>query len=172
MPSLLLRQPTILDLDAAKRIHCDPETNHFNPGGVPSSEEVEKVFMSWISHWDTHQFGYWAVSTQQSTDFVIGFGGIMWKQIGNIHGLNMYFRLSPMAWGKGYASEIAQASLKFAFDELEASEVFGLVRPMNLPSRRTLEKAGFSIYTTLDDVPSAESSIIYRAIRPIDHSIV
>lgn len=125
------------------------------------------MFQGWLEHWDTHAFGYWSISEQPSPASVIGFGGIVWKQIGDLHGLNLYFRLAPAAWGKGYAGEIAQAALNLAFGDLGASEVFGLVRPTNMPSRRALEKAGFGMHTTLDDVPPAEPSILYRAARPL-----
>jgi RimJ/RimL family protein N-acetyltransferase len=161
---IILRQPSITDLDAAIRVHCDPRTNVFNPGGPATSQRAEEMLRDWITHWKQNGFGYWAVELEEAPGTIIGFGGIMRKQIAHLAGLNMYFRFAPEAWGKGHASQLARAGLSFAFGELQAREVLGLVRPNNLPSRRTLERIGFVQFATADDVPGEEASLIYRAV--------
>lgn len=86
----------------------------------------------------------------------------MRKQIADFTGLNLYFRFATHAWGTGYASEMGKAALHAAFTVLGEAAVYGLVRPANLPSRRTLERLGMRIWCDVDDVPGQERSLIYR----------
>lgn len=118
---------------------------------------------AWIAHWDAHAFGYWAVADASRPADVLGFGGVMYKDVGHLHGLNMYFRFAPEAWGKGYATRLARAGLDLAFNTLGAAEVLGLVRPFNMPSRRVLERAGFVQFSSAADVPGEQPSLLYRA---------
>jgi ribosomal-protein-alanine N-acetyltransferase len=159
---LILQRPNLIHLDAAIAIHCDPETNRFNPFGTPTPATVENNLRTWIAHWEKNGFGYWAVSLTENPKQILGFGGITKTLVGVRDGLNLYFRLAPNAWGKGLGSAIANAGLHSAFIDLQAGEVLGLVRPNNLPSRRTLEKAGMRQIDTSQDVPDAEPSLIYR----------
>ncbi len=159
---LIFHPVTRHHLDAGIAIHCDPETNRFNPFGAPTPERFELALRDWVAHWEAHGFGYWAVSLLQEPQHVVGFGGIMDTTIGTQMGLNLYFRLSPTAWGKGIGSAIADAGLHKAFVERQRDAVLGLVRPKNLPSRKTLEKAGLRMIGRTDDVPGQEQSLIYQ----------
>ena len=81
--------------------------------------------------------------------------------------LNLGFRLEPAAWGLGYASELGLELLRHAFDELNLTEMFALVRPANSASIRVLEKIGMHRIGALDDVTGQPQSLLYRA-SPID----
>ena len=48
-------------------------------------------------------------------------------------------------WGKGYATEAAQASVNYAFGALGAEEVIAEIRPENKKSRRVAERLGMTI---------------------------
>ncbi len=87
-----------------------------------------------IGHWKDHGFGRWAV---EANGALIGFGGVSVSK--EFDGLNLSYHLQPESWGHGYATE----SLTFAFDDLQADRVIGLVRTANAASKRTLEKCGF-----------------------------
>ncbi len=118
---------------------------------------------AWIAHWNAHTFGYWAVADASRPEDILGFGGLMYKNVGHLHGLNIYFRFAPEAWGRGYASRLARASLDLAFNTLGATEVLGLVRPLNIPSRRVLERTGFIQFSSSADVSGEPPSLLYRA---------
>ncbi len=163
MQRLLLRQPLPSDLETVVRIHCDPRTNQFNPSGPPTPQRASEMLDSWIAHWQENDFGYWAAAQRSTPGQVVGFGGIMRKNVGHLYGLNMYFRFAPEAWGNGFAAELANAALNMAFNTLGAPEVLGLVRPANLASRHTLERVGFAQFATTDDVEGQEPSLLYRA---------
>jgi RimJ/RimL family protein N-acetyltransferase len=57
--------------------------------------------------------------------------------------LTLGYALAPEAWGKGYASEAAQAIVEASFLLTNAVEIMATTRIENLASRRVLEKCGF-----------------------------
>ncbi len=58
--------------------------------------------------------------------------------------------MRPDAWGRGYASEIAQVTVAHA-RRLGLTNVVGLVSTVNMPSRRVLEKVGLYFDGSLVD---------------------
>ena len=46
------------------------------------------------------------------------------------------------AWGRGYATEAARASVRHARQELGAGELISLIAPENVPSQRVAERLG------------------------------
>lgn len=58
--------------------------------------------------------------------------------------LELLYALSPPHWGRGLATEAAQAAVAWAFDALDIDEVIGLAAPLNLASRRVMVKLGMA----------------------------
>ncbi len=56
--------------------------------------------------------------------------------------------LRPEAWGKGLATEAAQAMIDAGFGLAPAVEILASVRVENAPSRAVLEKCGFALVGT------------------------
>lgn len=168
---LILRRPTAADAQRMFAIYGDPATNVFNPFGPHASlDKSIEVLDGWIAHWAARGFGQWAISTRQAPDTVIGFGGIAYRKYLDANALNLGYRLATTAWGQGYATEVAQAALRYALDERREPEVFAIVRPGNAPSIRVLEKIGMLRIGTLDDVPGQAPSYLYGARRQVKKS--
>lgn len=149
---LLLRRPLSADIASYFAIHGNPETNRFNPSGpVVSEEQAAKSLDHWCRHWDQHGFGYWMVAKREHPSYIIGCGGVMMKQIGEVVHPNLYFRFRPSSWGYGYAGEMAAAALKVAFEKLKLPEIIATVRPSNTPSIRLLEKLGLKRCSAAND---------------------
>lgn len=163
---LVLRPPVAADLQSLFAIYGDPATNTFNPFG-PHSDigKSHNVLGGWLAHWAERGFGQWAVATKEEPRRVIGFGGVAFRKYLEADALNLGYRLAASAWGQGYATELARAALHFALQDLRQPEVFAIVRPINTPSIRVLEKIGMQRIGTLDDVPGQEPSYLYGARR-------
>lgn len=149
-PRLILRRPEEDDGSAMFRIHGDPETNRYNPQGPdPDLAASEATLQTWLQQWREEGFGYWAV-TLRSDPTVIGFGGVrrlIWR---NRDILNLYYRLTPSAWGRGYATEVAQSAVALARTHLPSLPVVARVRPVNRASARTAQRAGLPRRPDLD----------------------
>lgn len=161
---LVSRKPTMDDFERFFAIHADPLTNRFNPAGpLKDPEDACGRLDAWIRHWQEHGYGQWAVATVDEPAHVIGFGGIALRDYLGVARVNLGYRFDAAAWGKGYATALSLQALDFAFQELGLSEVFGLVRPAHAASIRVLEKIGMMRIGTLDDVPGAAPSLVYRS---------
>ena len=55
----------------------------------------------------------------------------------------MGFHLRPKYWGKGYATEAANAVIDYAFHHFHADGLFAGHNPKNVVSRKVLLKLGF-----------------------------
>ncbi len=62
--------------------------------------------------------------------------------------LTLGFVLAPEAWGKGLATEAAQAMVDTGFSLTASIEILASVRIENAASRRVLEKCGFALAGT------------------------
>ncbi len=138
-PRLSLRMPEDRDLDFVTALFARPEIVAHRPEPEPDSPaESRRRLARDRAHWGLHGFGRWAVEAEGR---LIGFGGVTVST--EFEGLNLSYHLHPDHWGNGYATELVMEALAFAFGDLQAQRVIGLVRPVNVASRRVLEKCGF-----------------------------
>jgi RimJ/RimL family protein N-acetyltransferase len=164
-PRLLLRPPVLQDFDAYFEIHGDPQTNRFNPAGVPDKGKAAAALATYVADWKMPGFGYWAAAMRETSSGIVGFGGVRRKQFADGPALNLYFRFRPSAWGKGFATELATEALEFAFNDLREPRVLASTRTDNLPSQKALTRAGFKQVGEIDDVPGQRRSLLYAIDR-------
>ena len=96
----------------------------------------------------------------RSTGQPVGWGGLQFATIGVGERLTLGYVVTPNAWGSGYATEIASASVAFAFDVLAAPTVFASVLSTNTASRRVLERTDFSVSSEIDHGGATE--VVYE----------
>ena len=147
---LVLRRLLSADGPAMFAIHGDPATNRYNPRGPhPDLATSEEMLQECIQHWGIHGFGYWAVTLPQSEN-IIGFGGVEHRIWHERDVLNLYYRFTPGAWGRGYATELARTAVTLSRKHLSQWPVVARTRQGNIASIRTAERAGLSRRPDLD----------------------
>ncbi|MVZ65194.1 GNAT family N-acetyltransferase [Sphingobacterium sp. DK4209] len=154
-------RPSKEDFKAYFAINADPETNLFNPHGPMSEITAHEVFHNIMLHWDISGYGIWMVREVNKSE-IIGFGGLSNKMYLDHQRTNLGYRFSPSAWGKGFATELAQTATAFGFEELKKKAIYALVRPSNLASINVLEKCQFNLIDYLSDVQNEDPSLVYR----------
>lgn len=135
----LLRPFTTADLDDLARIFAKPPVmKYLGPHGEPMSrDETREALKSMIRHWSRHGFGRWAVM-ERACGQMIGCAGLR-----SFEGIaELVYLLDEPAWGKGLATEVARACLRFGFETQAFPRVVAFARPGNLASRRVMEKIG------------------------------
>jgi RimJ/RimL family protein N-acetyltransferase len=100
---------------------------------------------------------------ERTTGQPIGWGGLQYSTIGIGECLTVGYVIAPVAWRRGYATEIATASVGHAFDELSARQLYASVLSTNDASRRVLDKAGLRVHREIDHGGHIE--VIYLAAR-------
>ncbi|GAB1693342.1 GNAT family N-acetyltransferase [Krasilnikovia sp. M28-CT-15] len=163
---LSLRRPTFADIDAIYRIHTDPRACAHNPGDMLADRaEAEQRFGRWTGHWDQHGFGYWTVHgrAELPTDHPLGFCGI---KLMRLHGRivhNLFYRLDPLIWGNGVATEAAGAVVRWATTHPPSRTVVARIRPANAASLKVVTRIGLRRARQLDTVGYDGPELIYTS---------
>nr|WP_243869654.1 GNAT family N-acetyltransferase [Amycolatopsis granulosa] len=139
---MLLRPLRPDDRDDVVAIQTDPRTNRHDPA-PPTPAKAEVKLTAWLEHWTAHGFGYLAVVPLDSGE-VVGVGGLQHVEFGGTPLLNLYYRLRPAVWGRGYATEMASAVVEWAERELPDFPVQISVNITNEASLRVAERLGFT----------------------------
>ena len=79
----------------------------------PPMEKVQRFIRRQGEHWEKHRYGNWGLLPHGGHE-VIGWAGLQY--LPELDETEVGFLLDRPWWGKGYATEAAQASIKFGFD--------------------------------------------------------
>jgi RimJ/RimL family protein N-acetyltransferase len=138
---LTLRPIAAGDLSLLGSIFTDPRTTAHRPDPRPETmAECRQRLDRYLEHWARHGYGIW---TLEQDGAAIGLGGLTHRD--GFAGLNLSYHVLPDHWGRGYASEFAAAAGDIALQDMGTARVIGVVRHVNLASRRVLEKAGLTL---------------------------
>ncbi|MBB5020365.1 RimJ/RimL family protein N-acetyltransferase [Chitinivorax tropicus] len=161
---LLLRAPTRPgDTQALLDIYGDLATNLFNPSGpIRGLQEAETLISSWRQHWADNRFGLWAVSLLEEPDYIIGFGGLQFRELNSVLVPELQGRFRPAYWRKGYATELALTTFDVAFNQMSLPRVVCIIRPANQPSRKMLSRVGMRLVSNLEEYAGQSPSLVYE----------
>jgi ribosomal-protein-alanine N-acetyltransferase len=161
-----LRAFTPGDLDALYMVFGDAGVMTYISGGKPRTREATHAgLLRTIEGWRERGFGLWAV-VEKDTDRVIGYCGLIFLE--GTTDIELAYGLAKSSWGKGFATEAARASLRYAFEELKLERIVAVVNPQNIPSQRVLEKLGMK-YTR--DAHHYDADLRYYEISKQDYQV-
>ena len=138
---LILRVPELDDLDRWAELMANEDAARFI-GGVAPKPVVWRMIMQMVGAWEVTGISMFSVVEKQTNRWVGRVGP--WQPYA-WPGTEVGWGLHPDAWGKGYAREAAAASIDYAFDVLQWTEVIHLVHPENVRSRRVAERLGSTL---------------------------
>jgi len=137
---LLLRTFTELDAQLIYELNLDPDVTKYTHDPVKdiahAKEILEKVI---IPQYVLYNHGRWAVHVKQTLEF-LGWCGL--KNRPDFNEIDLGYRFKKLAWGKGYATEAAFASIKYGFEKLDLQRIVGRAEVENIGSWKVLEKCG------------------------------
>jgi [ribosomal protein S5]-alanine N-acetyltransferase len=150
---LILRKILPSDDKGMFELDSAPEVQRFlGNKPIKSIREARQIIAFIRSQYQENGIGRWAVVEKESNSFV-GWAGLkLVKEKINDH-INFYdlgYRLIKRYWGKGYATEAANVSLKYGFEQLGLEQVYGMCDAENVASRNVLEKVGLKRIETFD----------------------
>jgi len=140
-PRLLLRPPTVEDLEPFVEIHEDPEVMRYMTVIGPLSGRVAawKLLAVMIGHWHLRGYGQWTV-VERATGLVLGRVGL-WNPEG-WPGIEVGWLIRRSHWGHGFATEAAKEAIDFGFHHVGADHLISIIRRDNARSIRVAEKLG------------------------------
>lgn len=144
-PSSRLRMRPILisDLEPIHGLLRLPETDRFNALGIPEGiSETRSNVSQWIQ--DAESSNQFTLAIELETDnSLIGLLGLK-VSYPKYRRAEIWYKLHPKNWGQGFATEAAQAAVRYGFDELDLHRIEAGVAVENLASIRVLEKVGMT----------------------------
>jgi RimJ/RimL family protein N-acetyltransferase len=135
---LILRPPREEDFDGFAGLMDDDVTAGFI-GGAQSRPVAWRSFLTLAGAWTIQGFGMFSVIENSSGEWLGRVGP--WYPEG-WPGTEVGWGMRRAAWGKGYATEAAMASIDFAFQSLGWSEVVHTIHPDNAPSKKLAARVG------------------------------
>ncbi|GAA3778198.1 GNAT family protein [Plantactinospora mayteni] len=150
---LALRRPTPADIDTIYRIHHDPAACAHNPADMLATHaDAEDRYHRWDQHWQQHDFGYWVIHPREANaqHGILGFSGLKLMRLQDREVLNLFYRLDPVTWGNGIATEAATAVVSWATTDRPDHPVIARVRPDNVASATVAERTGLRRAAHLD----------------------
>jgi RimJ/RimL family protein N-acetyltransferase len=171
---LVLRRFSTADAEGLLRLESDPEVVRFSARKpLPDLDACRRHLVTTVLPWYEQPGGHgvWAVVERVSGEFVgvcslrpalaARYAAGMGYGPGEVE---LGYGLRRVSWGQGYATELARALVRRAFDELAAPRLVASVSAANTASIRVLEKAGLQqegglFYLPDEDEPSVKYAL-------------
>lgn len=144
---LILREFVPQDADALAAVLGDPVAMQYYPAPF-NRKEVEEWIERNRQRYQHEGYGLWAMLLRDK-DGLIGDCGCYLREIEGRSSVEIAYHVRRDLWGKGYATEAAQACMEYAFTRPDIDRVISLIRPENVQSIRVAEKNGLMCEKTI-----------------------
>jgi RimJ/RimL family protein N-acetyltransferase len=142
---LILRDFKNSDWGALHELYMKPETVKYNPSGYPENEEASKAIVAgWARQADSR-------AREKYTAAIIGkaeskFVGVISLDVGDrkYRKGEIWYKLLPDCWGRGFATEATKAMLAFGFEQLQLHRIESGCSIHNIASFKVMEKVGMT----------------------------
>jgi RimJ/RimL family protein N-acetyltransferase len=168
------------DLDAHVALMSDPGGwAHLPSGRHTSPDRTAEAIQHSVGHWERDGLGYWTArllvdlaGTPLRAGDVVGTGGCA-VRVGTSW-WNLYYRLTPAAWGHGLAAELVDAALGAARQADPDRPVVAYLLEHNPQSRVRAEHAGLTLVWRGPDAgnPDPDAVRLVYADRPLGADLV
>ncbi|EEM13941.1 MULTISPECIES: GNAT family N-acetyltransferase [Bacillus] len=132
---LLIRKFEFKDWQAVHEYTSDINVMKYIPEGVFTEEDTRNFVNENIGE-NAKNFPVVLI------DDNILIGHIVFHKYFGEHTYEIGWVFNPKYFNKGYASEAAQATLKYGFKEMKLHRIIATCQPQNTPSYRVMEKIG------------------------------
>ena len=109
---------------------------------VPTLQETWRAVAGWLGHWVLRGYGQWAIE-ERSSGSLVGRAGII--NPADWPGPEVGYLLGRDWWGRGYATEAAQAAMDWGFEQIGFDELISLIDPANTASIAVATRLGESL---------------------------
>lgn len=129
---------------ALNAINNETEVKRFLSSGDPETlQETRNAIKRARRRWLQLGYSWWAILETKTTTII---GAACLQHVANKRGaeLEIGWRLTEAATGKGYATEAGKAAADYAFDIIGVDHVVAVAHPDNLASHRVMQRVGMT----------------------------
>ncbi len=139
---LTIRPVTRHDIDFIHQLHSLPETDRYNTLGLPATiDDTAATLEGWLQEQQAIPAKRYTWIIENIEAEFVGLAGIIMGKPKYLLA-DLWYKIHPDSWRKGYATEVVQHILKFAFKELHLHRIEAGCAVENTASARVMEKAG------------------------------
>jgi [ribosomal protein S5]-alanine N-acetyltransferase len=150
------------DLNFVAGMLAHPEVMQFWPSPL-SREEAKAWIKRQLDRYARNGYGYW-LALERATGQPVGQAGLLALEIDGVAETGLGYLFHRPFWGRGYATEAAEACLGYAFTALGKPSVVAPIRPENAASLAVARKLGMQVQRST--VYAGFEHLIYLARRP------
>jgi [ribosomal protein S5]-alanine N-acetyltransferase len=157
------RRPEPGDLPDYVRIFTDPRVDEdLWPADLRTPDQVAAILKGSIEHWDRWAFGPWTV-IERGTERIVGRVGLAYTSKFGHPEVELEWFIDPDAWGRGYATEMAEEAVRAAFTTLGLDTLISYTVHDNAASRAVMEKLGMEYEADVEN--AGMPHVLYRLSR-------
>ena len=150
---------TTKDTQGVYELNNDPEVMKYTGEPAFNSFDDARDFLANYDAYEKTQMGRWGLKLSSSYEF-IGWCGLKLHANGEI---DLGVRIKQSFWNEGFATEAAQASVEYGFDNFKVDYLIGRAMKDNIASIRVLEKIGMVFWKEVKS--DLEDAFCYRIDR-------
>jgi RimJ/RimL family protein N-acetyltransferase len=158
---LLLRRFTPADVENLVELDSDPAVMRYLNGGVPTPRNIieRDILPRFLASYDEiGEFGRWAAIEKATGEF-LGWFSFRSHDDAHLDDVELGYRLRQASWGRGYATEGAQALIRRGFTDLGVRRVYATTYQDNRASRRVMEKVGLTFVRAYRPTPDEVAAV-------------
>ncbi len=140
---LTLRPFLAADLIPLYQIQSDPQAMQYTYRAATLDEFTAHIY-AYLNLETTIGYAPWVI-VERATAQICGWGGLCIDPFAPGWGVELSYYFAQSVWGRGYATELTQATLAYGFDTLHLPCLGAFAHPENKASNRVLEKCGFRL---------------------------
>ena len=142
---MILRKFSIDDYQSVYEFGSNVEVQKYTGDEILTSPNQAKAIIKEVLFSDYKKYGYGRLAAIfKPENKIIGFAGL--KYLPEFEKTDIGFRFLPEYWGKGIATEVSLAIIRYGFEVLKLNNIIGIADPINIGSCRVLEKIGLKFY--------------------------
>ena len=162
---LILRHPSLADLDELFALYNNPEMRRYFPDGTLNYDETKEELEWYLNGHPEHpELGLWA-TVYKATNKFIGRCGLLPWTIDEHPEVEIAYMIDQAFWGQGLATEASQGILQYGFEKLNLSRLICLMHPDNLASQRVAQKIGMILEGQVDGIAAKNFPTLIYAIH-------
>ena len=146
--NLIIKPYCIDDIDDLYKIYSDEKVMQYIPEGVMSYKWVKDLIIWMVEYCyekntpeNIIKFGVSIMDKKSNR--VIGWCGLGSVDC-NPDDVEIFYGLSSEYWGRGLATEAANAMLNYGFNTIGIKRIVALVKPDNIASKKVIDKIGMN----------------------------
>jgi len=137
---LILREMQPSDAEAMLRLHSNPLVQEYTGDPtINTLEGIQNKIEEKTNEYRDYGYGRWVTILKEGKQFV-GWAGLSY--LPEFDEVDLGYRFLPEFWGKGLATEVSRAILKYGFNELQLERIIAMAMKENKASIRVMQKVG------------------------------